>query len=103
MPQSFDPISYYAQFYGSGMDSDGRSSPLNSAGAVNKDNGTSQSSQEVWFFMNLICSLLLILLVKFVSGKSIACLTKSYTEIINFQFMNCIFDLSPKGFIFYNL
>lgn len=52
MPQAFDPMSYYAQFYRSGMDSDGRSSPLNSSGAVNEDNGISQSCQEVWFFVN---------------------------------------------------
>lgn len=56
MQQSFDPTSYYAQFYRSGMDSDGSISPLNSAGAANKYNGnaavvsaqTSQSPQEVW-------------------------------------------------------
>ncbi|KAL3646147.1 hypothetical protein CASFOL_011327 [Castilleja foliolosa] len=39
MPQSFDPASYYAQFYRSGLDSDGRVSPFHSAGAVNKYNG----------------------------------------------------------------
>lgn len=56
MHQSFDPTSYYAQFYQAGMDSDGRISPLNSAGAANKYNGnvglisvqTSQSPPEVW-------------------------------------------------------
>ncbi|KAI3465549.1 hypothetical protein Pfo_022212 [Paulownia fortunei] len=53
--QSFDPTSYYAQFYRSGMDNDGGISPLHSAGAANKYNGNatlvsaqaSQSPQEV--------------------------------------------------------
>ncbi|XP_011085416.1 GBF-interacting protein 1-like isoform X2 [Sesamum indicum] len=52
--QSFDPTSYYAQFYQSGMDSDGHTLPLQSAGAANKYHGnaalvsaqTSQSPQE---------------------------------------------------------
>ncbi|KAK4429219.1 GBF-interacting protein 1 [Sesamum alatum] len=52
--QSFDPTSYYAQFYRSGMDSDDHTLPLQSAGAANKYNGnaalvsahTSQSPQE---------------------------------------------------------
>lgn len=56
MPQSFDPASYYAQFYRSGLDSDGRISPFHAAGAANKYNGnaalvsaqTSQTPQEVW-------------------------------------------------------
>ncbi|KAL7086496.1 hypothetical protein ACP275_13G006000 [Erythranthe tilingii] len=39
MPQSFDPASYYAQFYRAGLDSDGRISPFHSAGAANKYNG----------------------------------------------------------------
>ncbi|KAH6756910.1 hypothetical protein C2S53_006712 [Perilla frutescens var. hirtella] len=39
MQQSFDPMSYYAQFYRSSGDSDGRISPFNSAGAANKYNG----------------------------------------------------------------
>ncbi|XP_057796686.1 GBF-interacting protein 1-like [Salvia miltiorrhiza] len=54
MQQSFDPVSYHAQFYRSGVDGDGRCSPLNSAGAANNYNGnvglisakTSQSPQE---------------------------------------------------------
>lgn len=53
VPQSFDPASYYAQFYRSNMDSDGRISPFHSAGAANKYNGnalvsaqTSQNPQE---------------------------------------------------------
>ncbi|GER54041.1 hypothetical protein STAS_31591 [Striga asiatica] len=36
MPQTFDPASYYAQFYRSGLDSDGRISPFQSAGPANK-------------------------------------------------------------------
>ncbi|KAI3457701.1 hypothetical protein Pfo_014364 [Paulownia fortunei] len=55
VPQSFDPASYYAQFYRSGLDSDGRISPFHSAGAANKYNGnaalvsaqTSQTPQEL--------------------------------------------------------
>ncbi|KAL8474011.1 hypothetical protein ACS0TY_030748 [Phlomoides rotata] len=54
VPQSFDPASYYAQFYRSNLDSDGRISPFHSAGAANKYNGsaalvsaqTSQNLQE---------------------------------------------------------
>ncbi|XP_057792899.1 GBF-interacting protein 1-like isoform X2 [Salvia miltiorrhiza] len=54
VPQSFDPANYYAQFYRSGMDSDGRISPFHAAGAANKYNGnaalvsaqTSQNPQE---------------------------------------------------------
>ncbi|KAL1555432.1 GBF-interacting protein 1-like isoform X3 [Salvia divinorum] len=54
MPQSLDPASYYAQFYRSGMDSDGRISPFLAAGAANKYNGnpamvsaqTSQNPEE---------------------------------------------------------
>ncbi|PIN20358.1 hypothetical protein CDL12_06949 [Handroanthus impetiginosus] len=52
--QSFDPMRYYSQFYQSGVDGDGRVSPLHSAGATNKYNGNaalvsaqaSQPSQE---------------------------------------------------------
>lgn len=40
VPPSFDPASYYAQFYRSGMDNDGRVSPFHSAGASNKYSGT---------------------------------------------------------------
>ncbi|KAK4397727.1 GBF-interacting protein 1 [Sesamum angolense] len=54
VPQSFDPATYYAQFYRSGLDSDGRISPFHAAGAANKYNGntalvsaqTSQTPQE---------------------------------------------------------
>lgn len=54
VPQPFDPANYYAQFYRSGMDSDGRISPFHAAGAPNKYNGnatlvsaqTSQTPQE---------------------------------------------------------
>lgn len=50
-----DPASYYAQYYRSGADSDGRVSPFPSAGATTKYNGNvgvlpapnSQSPQEV--------------------------------------------------------
>lgn len=56
--QPFDPTSYYAQFYRSGADSDGRLSPFPSPGVSTKYNGnvgvlppSSQSPQEV-------CSLL---------------------------------------------
>ncbi|KAL0320040.1 UNVERIFIED_CONTAM: GBF-interacting protein 1 [Sesamum radiatum] len=53
--QSFDPTSYYAQSYRSGMESDGYTLPLQSAGAANKYNAnaalvstkTSQSPQEL--------------------------------------------------------
>ncbi|KAL3821617.1 hypothetical protein ACJIZ3_007522 [Penstemon smallii] len=53
--QSFDPASYYAQFYRPGIGSDGRLSPFHSAGAANKYNGiaalvspqSSQSPQEL--------------------------------------------------------
>ncbi|XP_029152814.2 uncharacterized protein [Arachis hypogaea] len=53
--QPFDPTSYYAQFYRSGADGDGRLSPFPSAGAATKYNGNvavlpasnSQSPQEV--------------------------------------------------------
>ncbi|KAK6142387.1 hypothetical protein DH2020_022735 [Rehmannia glutinosa] len=53
--QSFDPTSYYKQFYRSGMDSEGGISDLQSAVAANEFNGnaalisaqTSQSPQEV--------------------------------------------------------
>ncbi|KAL0301685.1 UNVERIFIED_CONTAM: hypothetical protein Sradi_6445300 [Sesamum radiatum] len=63
--QSFDPTSYYAQFYRSGMDGDGRTLPLQSAGAANKYNGnaalvsaqTSQSPQEVQVGAPLIQSM----------------------------------------------
>ncbi|KAJ4824702.1 hypothetical protein Tsubulata_040806 [Turnera subulata] len=52
--QPFDPTSYYAQFYRSGADSDGRVSPFPSPGVATKYNGnvavlpphTSQSPQE---------------------------------------------------------
>ncbi|XP_052107506.1 GBF-interacting protein 1-like [Arachis duranensis] len=52
--QPFDPTSYYAQFYRSGADGDGRLSPFPSAGAATKYNGNvavlpasnSQSPQE---------------------------------------------------------
>ncbi|KAK7385487.1 hypothetical protein VNO78_31209 [Psophocarpus tetragonolobus] len=52
--QQLDPTSYYAQFYRTGADSDGRLSPFSSAGANAKYNGnvtvlpapTSQSPQE---------------------------------------------------------
>ncbi|KAJ1431779.1 UBA-like superfamily [Sesbania bispinosa] len=52
--QQLDPASYYAQFYRSGADSDGRLSPFPSAGATTKYNGNvavlpapnSQSPQE---------------------------------------------------------
>ncbi|KAL2474411.1 Kinase-related protein of unknown function (DUF1296) [Abeliophyllum distichum] len=52
--QSFDPTSYYLQFYRPGAHSDGRISPFHSAGAASKYNGnaimlsalTSQSPQE---------------------------------------------------------
>ncbi|KAH9793804.1 Flocculation protein [Citrus sinensis] len=52
--QPFDPASYYAQFYRSGADGDGRVSPFTSPGVANKYNGniavlppqTSQSPQE---------------------------------------------------------
>ncbi|KAK3034019.1 hypothetical protein RJ639_033304 [Escallonia herrerae] len=52
--QPFDPASYYAQFYRSGADPDGRISPFHSAGVATKYNGNvamlssqvSQSSQE---------------------------------------------------------
>lgn len=55
MQQPFDPTSYYAQFYRSGADSDGRVSPFPSPGVAAKYNGnvavlppqTSQSPQEV--------------------------------------------------------
>ncbi|KAL6554463.1 hypothetical protein OROMI_020136 [Orobanche minor] len=55
VPQSFDPASYYAQFYRSGLDSEGRISPFQPAGPANKFNGnaalisvqTSQTPQEV--------------------------------------------------------
>lgn len=55
MPQSIDPASYYAQYYRSGMDGDGRISPFHAAGVANKYNGnaalvsaqTSQTPQEV--------------------------------------------------------
>ena len=53
--QPFDPTNYYAQFYRSGADSDGRISPFHSAGIATKYSGnlnmvspqTSQSPQEV--------------------------------------------------------
>lgn len=55
VPQPFDPASYYAQFYRSGADSDGRISPFHTPGVATKYNGNvavlsqqaSQSSQEV--------------------------------------------------------
>ncbi|KAH7843507.1 hypothetical protein Vadar_017433 [Vaccinium darrowii] len=55
IPQLMDPASYYAQFYRSGTDSDGRISPFHSPGVTTKYNGnaavlspqTSQSAQEV--------------------------------------------------------
>uniref|UniRef100_A0A5B7ACS6 GBF-interacting protein 1 N-terminal domain-containing protein n=1 Tax=Davidia involucrata TaxID=16924 RepID=A0A5B7ACS6_DAVIN len=54
VPQPFDPTSYYAQFYRSGADSDGRISPFHPPGVSTKYNGnvavlspqTSQSPQE---------------------------------------------------------
>lgn len=53
--QPFDPTSYYAQFYPSGIDTDGRLSPFSSPGVATKYNDsvgvlqqqTSQPSQEV--------------------------------------------------------
>ncbi|KAG8387169.1 hypothetical protein BUALT_Bualt03G0225200 [Buddleja alternifolia] len=62
--QSFDPASYYAQFYRSGMDSDGRISPFHSAGAANKYNGNaalvsaqpSQTPQELQGGVPLVLS-----------------------------------------------
>lgn len=56
-----DPASYYAQFYRSGTDSDGRISPFHSPGVTTKYNGnaavlspqTSQSAQEVCTFQEL--------------------------------------------------
>lgn len=52
--QPFDPASYYAQFYRSAADSDGRLSPFPSPGVSTKYNGnvgvlppSSQSPQEV--------------------------------------------------------
>ncbi|KAG5551419.1 hypothetical protein RHGRI_009739 [Rhododendron griersonianum] len=54
IPQLLDPASYYAQFYRSGTDSDGRISPFHATGVATKYNGnaavlspqTSQSTQE---------------------------------------------------------
>ncbi|KAF5960648.1 hypothetical protein HYC85_001857 [Camellia sinensis] len=54
VPQPIDPASYYAQFYRSGADGDGRISPFHSPGVAMKYNGnvavlspqTSQSAQE---------------------------------------------------------
>ncbi|CAA0808411.1 Kinase-related protein of unknown function (DUF1296 [Striga hermonthica] len=54
VPQSFDPASYFAQFYRPGLDSDGRISPFQPAGPANKYTGnaalvsaqTSQTPQE---------------------------------------------------------
>ncbi|CAA0836997.1 Kinase-related protein of unknown function (DUF1296 [Striga hermonthica] len=51
MPQTFDPASYYAQIYRSGLDNDGRISPFQSAGQANKFPGnaalvSAQTSQE---------------------------------------------------------
>lgn len=53
--QPFDPTSYYAQFYRSGVDTDGRLSPFSSPGGGTKYNDSvgvlqqqgSQPSQEV--------------------------------------------------------
>lgn len=64
VPQSFDPASYYAQFYRSGMDGDGRISPFHAAGAANKYNGnatlvsaqTSQTPQELQGGVPLVLS-----------------------------------------------
>ncbi|XP_042007026.1 GBF-interacting protein 1-like isoform X1 [Salvia splendens] len=64
MPQSFDPASYYALFYRSGMDSDGRISPFLAAGAANKYNGnpamvsaqTSQNPEELQGGVPLVLS-----------------------------------------------
>ncbi|PIN11507.1 hypothetical protein CDL12_15876 [Handroanthus impetiginosus] len=64
VPQSFDPASYYAPFYRSGLDGDGRISPFNSAGAANKYNGnaalvsaqTSQTPQELQGGVPLVLS-----------------------------------------------
>ncbi|XP_057466037.1 GBF-interacting protein 1-like isoform X1 [Actinidia eriantha] len=54
IPQLFDPASYYAQFFRSGADSDGRISPFHSSGVTTKFNGNvavlspqpSQSAEE---------------------------------------------------------
>ncbi|KAH6785195.1 hypothetical protein C2S51_037650 [Perilla frutescens var. frutescens] len=64
VPQSLDPASYYAQFYRSGMDSEGRISPFHAAGAANKYNGnatlvsaqTSQTPQELQGGVPLVLS-----------------------------------------------
>ncbi|XP_051151898.1 GBF-interacting protein 1-like [Andrographis paniculata] len=64
VPQSFDAASYYAQFYRSGMDSDGRISPFHPPGAASKFNGnaalisaqTSQAPQELQGGVPLILS-----------------------------------------------
>ncbi|KAL0444989.1 UNVERIFIED_CONTAM: GBF-interacting protein 1 [Sesamum latifolium] len=64
VPQSFDPATYYAQFYRSGLDSDGRISPFHAAGAANKYNGntalvsaqTSQTPQELQGGVPLVLS-----------------------------------------------
>lgn len=64
VPQSFDPASYYAQFYRSGVDSDGRISPFLPAGGTNKYNGnaalisaqTSQTPQELQGGVPLVLS-----------------------------------------------
>ncbi|XP_051125457.1 uncharacterized protein LOC127247585 isoform X2 [Andrographis paniculata] len=64
VPQSFDPTSYYAQFYRSGMDTDGRTSPFHPAAAANKFNGnaglvspqTSQTPQELQGGVPLVLS-----------------------------------------------
>ncbi|PSS16068.1 GBF-interacting protein like [Actinidia chinensis var. chinensis] len=52
VPPPFDPVSYYAQFYRPGTDSDGRISPFQSPGVATKYNGnvsvlTPQTSQSV--------------------------------------------------------
>lgn len=60
--QPFDPTSYYAQFYRSAADSDGRISPFHSAGISTKYNGNvsmlspqaSQPSQEVCLYYKLL-------------------------------------------------
>ncbi|KAL6999857.1 hypothetical protein U1Q18_001013 [Sarracenia purpurea var. burkii] len=52
VPQPFDPASYYAQFYRSGADSDGRVSPFHPAGVTTKYSGnvallSPQNSQSI--------------------------------------------------------
>ncbi|KAA8524895.1 hypothetical protein F0562_011318 [Nyssa sinensis] len=77
VPQPFDPTSYYAQFYRSGADSDGRISPFHPPGVSTKYNGnvamlspqTSQSSQEVCTYQTL-------------SGSSLVLSTAGQTPLV---------------------